>query len=76
MLSPKEVVCKWVDAFNAHDVEKIISLYHEGATNHQVTNAPVIGVAAIREMFTKEFAAADMTRRLWNIFLKTGSGRF
>lgn len=38
MLSPKEVVCKWVDAFNAHDVEKIISLYHEGATNHQVTN--------------------------------------
>ena len=26
MLRPKEVVCKWVDAFNDHDVEAIVSL--------------------------------------------------
>lgn len=32
MLRPKEVVCKWVDAFNNHDVEEITSLYHENAT--------------------------------------------
>ena len=38
MLRPKEVVCKWVDAFNNHDVEAIVSLYHDNATNHQVTN--------------------------------------
>ena len=25
MLRPKEVVCKWVDAFNNHDVEAIVS---------------------------------------------------
>lgn len=36
MLRPKEVVCKWVDAFNDHDVEAIVSLYHDNATNHQV----------------------------------------
>ena len=56
MLRPKEVVCKWVDAFNGHDVDAIVSLYHDNATNHQVTNEPVIGIDAIREMFTAEFA--------------------
>ena len=61
MLRPKEVVCKWVDAFNDHDVEAIVSLYHDNAINHQVTNEPVIGIEAIREMFTTEFTTADMT---------------
>ncbi len=36
MLRPKEVVCKWVDAFNNHDIEEITSLYHEDAINHQL----------------------------------------
>ena len=70
MLRPKEVVCKWVDAFNNHDVEAIVSLYHDNATNHQVTNDPVIGIDAIREMFTTEFATADMsitTRNFWRV---------
>ena len=64
----KEVVCKWVDAFNDHDVEAIVSLYHDNATNHQVTNEPVIGIEAIREMFTTEFTTADMTAIVENIF--------
>ena len=33
MLRPKEVVCKWVDAFNNHDVETITSLYRAMFTN-------------------------------------------
>ena len=41
MLRPKEVVCRWVDAFNGHDVEAIAGLYHDGAVNHQVANEPV-----------------------------------
>lgn len=68
MLRPKEVVSKWVDAFNNHDVEEITSLYHKNATNHQVTNEPVIGTEAIRAMFTEEFATADMTAIVENIF--------
>ena len=68
MLRPKEVVCKWVDAFNEHDAERIASLYHEDAVNHQVANAPVAGSKAIREMFTQEFGAADMTAIVENIF--------
>ena len=47
MLRPKEVVCKWVDAFNNHDVEEITSLYHEDAINHQVANDPVVGMEEV-----------------------------
>ena len=68
MLSPKEVVNKWVDAFNAGDVDAIVGLYDEGATNHQVANEPVIGIAAIKEMFTNEFLAAKMVCIVENIF--------
>ena len=68
MLRPKEVVCKWVYAFNNHDVEAITGLYHEDATNHQVANEPVVGKEAIRAMFTDEFSIADMTCIVENIF--------
>ena len=61
MLRPKEVVCKWVDAFNNHDVEEITSLY-------QVANEPAVGIEAIRAMFTNEFAIADMTCIVEHIF--------
>ena len=68
MLRPKEVVCKWVDAFNNHDVEAIVSLYHDNAINHQVANAPVEGIDAISGMFQSEFLTADMTTIVENIF--------
>ena len=68
MLRPKEVVQLWVDAFNKHDVEAITALYHENATNHQVANEPVVGIEAIRTMFTAEFSTADMTAIVENIF--------
>mgnify|MGYP000052022788 FL=1 len=68
MLSPKEVVNKWVDAFNASDVDMISSLYDNNATNHQVANKPVVGVVAIREMFANEFATAKMVCIVENIF--------
>ena len=68
MLRPKEVVCQWIDAFNRHDTEAIADLYHEDAVNHQVANEPVTGREAIRAMFAAEFAAADMTAIVENIF--------
>ena len=66
MLSPKEVVNKWVDAFNAGDVDMIVSLYDNNATNHQVANEPVVGAAAIREMFANEFSTAKMVLKMGN----------
>ena len=68
MLSPKQVVRRWVDAFNSGDAEAVAGLYHEDAVNHQVANAPVEGVEAIRRMFREEFAAAEMVCIVENIF--------
>lgn len=67
-MRPKEVVNRWVDAFNRADVKTLANLYHEDATNHQVANAPVIGKKAIEEMFDREFAAAPMVAIVENIF--------
>ena len=55
-----DVVERWVALFNQHDAAGLADLYHEDAINHQVTQDPVEGRAAIRAMFEREFAAADM----------------
>lgn len=68
MLRPKEIVQLWINAFHCHDVEAIVGLYHDNATNHQVANEPVIGIEAIKEMFIAEFSTADMTAIVENIF--------
>lgn len=67
-MRPKDIVNKWLDAFNSADIEAIIDLYDEKAINHQVTNAPVEGKAAIKAMFEAEFATAEMTCIAENIF--------
>lgn len=67
-MKPKEVVEKWVDAFNRGDTEFISELYSEDAINHQVPESPVVGKDAIRKMFKSEFAQADMTCMVENIF--------
>ena len=67
-LSPKAVVQAFVDAFNSADVEALASLYAEDAINHQVAETPVNGRSAIRDMFAKEFAAAQMTCIPENLF--------
>jgi len=65
---PKELVEKWVEIFNSGNADQIAELYHEDAINHQVTNEPVEGREAIKQMFADEFAAADMTCIIENIF--------
>lgn len=67
-MEPKEVVRKWVEAFNAADLETLASLYEETAINHQVAENPVEGRAAIREMMRKGFAAAKMVCIVENLF--------
>lgn len=60
-MTPRAVVERWVDLFNAADADGLAALYSEDAVNHQVTQQPVVGRSAIRDMFAREFAAADMT---------------
>ena len=59
-MSPREVLEEWLRLFNAADVDGLAQLYHQDAVNHQVTQEPIVGRQAIRAMFAREFAAADM----------------
>jgi len=67
-MNPKEVLWKWVEAFNNADVETLVALYDDNATNHQVANEPVVGKPAIRKMFEQEFSDAEMTCIVENMF--------
>ena len=67
-MKPKSVILQWVDAFNNADVEKISNLYANDAVNHQVANEPVMGKMDISRMFETEFAQAEMTCIVENIF--------
>ena len=65
---PRAAVEAWVRAFNDSDVAAISSLYSEDAVNHQVAESPAKGRESIRQMFEKEFSAADMTCIVENLF--------
>ena len=67
-MSPKEIVEAWVEAFNRADVETLAGFYGESAVNHQVAETPIEGRAAIREMFAREFARAEMVCLIENLF--------
>lgn len=68
MKSGKQILEKWVEIFNRGDAAEIAQLYHEDAINHQVANEPIVGRDAIEQMFKSEFATADMTCFIENIF--------
>jgi ketosteroid isomerase-like protein len=67
-MEQREVIQAWVDAFNRADVAVLAAMYSENATNHQVAEEPVVGRAAIRDMFSSEFS-----RRRWCVSLTTSS---
>lgn len=67
-MTPKEILCQWVDAFNNADVEIISELYDDNAINHQVANEPVIGKEAIKKMFEQDFSIPEMVYIVENIF--------
>ena len=67
-MKPKEVLTQWLQHFNNADAEKLSELYSEDAINHQVANEPVVGKAAIKEMFAAEFRKATLACNPENIF--------
>jgi limonene-1,2-epoxide hydrolase len=67
-VKPRQVVEAWIQAFNAADPAALASLYAEDAINHQVVFEPVIGRAAIREMFEREFGRSEMVCIKENLF--------
>ena len=67
-MGPKDLVERWVEAFNNSDAREIAEFYSDDATNHQVAESPVEGKSAIRDMFAREFSQAEMTCMVENIF--------
>ena len=60
IMSPKEILKAWIEAFNRADAQALSRLYAENAINHQVAEGAVEGRAAIKAMFEAEFARAKM----------------
>ena len=66
--SPKRLVLRWVELFNKANASDLAELYHNDAVNHQIANEPVEGKENIRDMFEREFAAAEMVCIVENLF--------
>lgn len=67
-MTPKQIVQKWVEAFNKKDIETLSKLYAYDAINHQVNTKPLQGNEAITNMFAEEFTKANMACVVENIF--------
>lgn len=67
-MRPRELVLRWVEAFNRADADALAGFYAEDAVNHQVAESPVEGREAIRGMFARGFTAAKMVCIVENLF--------
>ncbi|MEQ8601858.1 MAG: nuclear transport factor 2 family protein [Marivibrio sp.] len=67
-MSPKQLLERWIAAFNRADAAEISALYHRDAVNHQVAEDPIEGWAAIHADFERLFAQAEMTCIPVNLF--------
>lgn len=67
-MRPRELVERWVEAFNRADSEALARFYAQDAVNHQVAEQPVQGREAIRRMFAEGFARAKMACIVENLF--------
>ena len=61
MVSPTESIRKWIELFNAADIDGLADMYDENAVNEQaVFSEPLRGREAIRELLEIDFGRAKM----------------
>ncbi len=58
-MTPRQILEKWIDAFNKADTNVISILYADNAVNHQVANEPIIGQTAIRQCSQMNFLTSN-----------------
>jgi hypothetical protein len=68
MMTSRELVLKYVEAFNNVDIENLTELYADNAVNHQVVTDPVVGKEAIGKMLRYELLKTPMVCIVENIF--------
>ncbi len=59
-MSPRAVIEKWIEGFNAADTDRVMELYAADASLHVVFAEPVEGREGIRGMFEAYFAMASL----------------
>ena len=74
-MTPKEILQKWIDCFNAADAVALANLYAQDAINHQVANTPVIGKTAIHEMFVNVSLFISPNTLSYSTLLKTTNSK-
>lgn len=67
-MQPKELVSKWIKAFNNGDIELLSEFYSDGAIHHHIPESSVQGKEAIMEMFKREFSPSKTNLIVQNIF--------
>ncbi len=67
-MTPKEVILKYIKAFNDANIRNMAELYADDAVNHQVMFEPVKGQKAIKKMLEHDFAQTKMVCIIENIF--------
>lgn len=67
-MTSRELVLKYVEAFNNVDIEKLTELYADDAVNHQVVTDPLVGKEAIGKMLRYELLKTPMVCIVENIF--------
>jgi ketosteroid isomerase-like protein len=56
----------WVEAFNRHDVERLVSFYAEDAVELPLNGAPAVhGISALRELVNSMFTAGFCELKVW-----------
>jgi limonene-1,2-epoxide hydrolase len=60
IMNPAQLVEIWIEKFNAADIDGLMDLYAEDATNHQVVTKPLVERENVRKLFEVEFARAKM----------------
>lgn len=67
-MSPKEVIRQVVKAFNEKDIDRVAAFFREDAVCHQVSEQPIYGREAIREMVAEAVGRLKMEWIVENIF--------
>lgn len=85
-MSPKQVLSKWAHFMTTHQLDELVDLYHDDATNLQVAvGTPLVGKEAIRQDYINFFQNIPDTYTTvvnifedgdWAIIEWTGGGTF
>lgn len=55
-MNNRDILDKFLEFYNSKNIDELVNLYTEDATNYQIANEPVVGKEQIRKMFTDQFS--------------------